>query len=105
MHACVQRHHTGSGSALAPPRTCVMHCRERTSTRERVETKMWNKILIFVFFVQKVFLWLCKFTVEPLMLHGIFYRSPCYISGHGNISVVLLSMGGSESSQIQSKTS
>ncbi len=29
-----------------------------------------------------------------LMLHGLFYQSPCYISGHGNISVVLLSMEG-----------
>ncbi len=32
--------------------------------------------------------------VEPLMLHGLFYQSPCYVSGHGNISVVLLSMEG-----------
>ncbi len=51
--ACVQRHHAGSGSALAPPRACVMYCHERTSTRETVETKMWNKIVIFVFFAQK----------------------------------------------------
>ncbi len=59
---------------------------------------MWNKIFIFVFFAQKVFLWLRKITVAPLMLHGIFNRSPCYVSGHGNILVVLLSMGGSASS-------
>ncbi len=45
---CVQRHHAGSGSALAPPRACVMFCRERTSTRDTVETKMWNKSFIFV---------------------------------------------------------
>ncbi len=43
-------------------------------------------------FAQKHLLWLCKITVEPLMLHGLFYQSPCYVSGHGNISVVLLSM-------------
>ncbi len=35
-----------------------------------------------------------RFTVEPLMLHGLFYQSPCYVSGHGNFSVVLLSMEG-----------
>ncbi len=92
--ACVQRHHAGSGSALAPPRACVMYCRECMSTRETVEMKMWNKIFIFVFFVQKLFSWLRKITVEPLMLHGLFYQSPCYVSGHGNISVVLLSMEG-----------
>ncbi len=28
------------------------------------------------------------------MLHGLFYQSLCYVSGHGNISVVLLSMEG-----------
>ncbi len=59
------------------------------STRETVE--MWNKIFIFVFVAQKVFSWLRKLQ---LMLHGLFYQSPCYVSGHGNISVVLLSMEG-----------
>ncbi len=44
--ACVQCHHAESESALAPPRTCIMYCRECTSTRETVETKMWNKIVI-----------------------------------------------------------
>ncbi len=29
--------------------------------------------------------------VEPLMSHGLLYRYPCYISGPGTISVVLLS--------------
>ncbi len=87
---CVQ-HHTGSGSALAPPHACIMYCREHTSTRE---TKMWNTIINFVCFVQKLFSWLRKITVVPLMLYGLFYRSPCYVSGHGNISVVLLSMEG-----------
>ncbi len=87
---CVQ-HHTGSGSALVPPHACIMYCREHTSTRE---TKMWNTIINFVCFVQKLFSWLRKITVVPLMLYGLFYRSPCYVSGHGNISVVLLSMEG-----------
>ncbi len=38
--------------------------------------------------------WLRKMTVEPLMLHELFYQSPCYVSEHENISVVLLSMKG-----------
>ncbi len=29
--------------------------------------------------------------VEPLMSHGLLYRYPCYVSGPGTISVVLLS--------------
>ncbi len=37
-----------------------------------------------------------KITVEPLMSHGLVYRCPCYVSGPGNISVVLLSMEGSD---------
>ncbi len=75
--SCVQHH-----------RACIMYCRERTSRRETV----WNKNIIFVFFEQKVFLCLRKITVEPLMLHGLFYRSLCYVSGQGDISVVLLYM-------------
>ncbi len=55
---------------------------------------MLNAIVIFVFFAQKLFSWLHKITVEPLMLHGLFYQSPCYVSGHENISVVYLSMEG-----------
>ncbi len=47
-----------------------------------------------LFFAQKLFSWLCKITVECLMLHGLFYQYPCYISGHGNISAVLLSTKG-----------
>ncbi len=87
-------HHAGSGSALAPPRACVMYYREHMSTRATGEMKLWNTIFIFVFFAQKLFSWLRKITVEPLMLHGLFYQSPWYVSGHGNISVVLLSMEG-----------
>ncbi len=79
--ACVQRHHAGSRSALTPPRACVMYCRECTSTRETVEKKMWNKIIIFVFFAQKVFLWLRKITVDRLMSHGLLCRSSWYFSG------------------------
>ncbi len=90
----VQCHHAGSGSALAPPLTCVMCCRELTSTRATVGMKIWNIIIIFIFFAQKLFWCLHKITVEPLMLHGLFYQSPCYVSGHGNFSVVLLSMEG-----------
>ncbi len=30
------------------------------------------------------------------MSHGLFYRCPYYVSGPGEISVALLSMGGSE---------
>ncbi len=58
------------------------------------QMKIWNAIFIFVFFAQKPFPWLRKITVEPLMLHGLFDQSPCYVSGHGDISVVLLSMEG-----------
>ncbi len=43
--------------------------------------------------------------VEPLMSHGQFYRCLCYVSETGNIAVVLLSMGRSESSRISSKIS
>ncbi len=32
--------------------------------------------------------------VESLMSHGLFYGCPYYVSGSGNISVVLLSMQG-----------
>ncbi len=60
---------------------CVMYCCERTSTRETVETKMWNKIFIFVFFAQKVFSWLHKITVYRLMSHGLLCRSSWYFSG------------------------
>ncbi len=28
------------------------------------------------------------------MSHGLFYRRPCYVSGPGNITVMLLSMDG-----------
>ncbi len=78
--ACVQCHHAGSGSMLAPPIACVMYCRERTSTRETVERKLWNKI-VFVLFAQKVFSWLHKITVDRLMSHGLLCRSSWYFSG------------------------
>ncbi len=78
-------------------------CRECTFRRETVECKMWNAIVILVFFEQKLFSWLRKITVEPLMLHGLFYQSPCYISGHGNISVVLLSMEGLKALRFKQK--
>ncbi len=32
--------------------------------------------------------------VESLLSHGQLYQCPCYVSGSGNISVVLLSMEG-----------
>ncbi len=48
---CVQHHQAGSGLAPAPPRTWYHH--ERASTSEEVETKMSNKVIIFVFFAQK----------------------------------------------------
>ncbi len=63
--ACVQRHHAGSGS----------------ETRETVEMKIWNTIVIFVFFAQKVFSWLRKITVDRLMSHGLLCRSSWYFSG------------------------
>ncbi len=90
--ASVWFHHAVSGSALAPPRACVMYYRQRMCTRATGGMKLWNKIFILVFFAEKLFSWLCKITVEPLMLNGLLYQSPCYVSGHGNISVVLLSM-------------
>ncbi len=84
-HTAWWRHHAGSGSesVLAPPRACVMYCRERTSTRETVETKMWNKIVIFVFFEQKLFLWLCKITLNPW----------CYMDYFTNLLAMFLDMG------------
>ncbi len=42
-------------------------------------------------------LWSCgapQQTGWPLISHGLFYRCSCYVSGPGNISVVLLSMQG-----------
>ncbi len=39
------------------------------------------------------------------MSHGLFYQCPYYVSGPGNITVALLSLGGSESSPISSKIS
>ncbi len=83
MHACVQRHHTGSGSALAPPRTCVTHCRERTSTRERVETKMWNKIF-FLFSLRKKYF--CGFVNLQLNLW-------CYMEYFTDRLATFLDMG------------
>ncbi len=71
-----------------------MYCRERTSTRETVQTKMWNKIVIFVFFAQKVFSWLRKITFEPLMLHGLFINLLATFLDMGTFQVVLLSMEG-----------
>ncbi len=70
---CVQRNHSvcSTSSCWIWISACVMYCRERASTRETVEMKMWNKIFIFVFFAQKVFLWLCKITVDRLMSHGL----------------------------------
>ncbi len=67
------------------------------------EIKMWNTSVIFVFFEQKVFLWLCKITVDRLILHGLFYQSPCYIYGHGNVSVVFLSMEGLKALRFKQK--
>ncbi len=31
---------------------------------------------------QKVFLYLCKIMVEPLMSHRLFEQCPCYVSMH-----------------------
>ncbi len=38
-----------------------------------------------------------------LITHGLFYRSPYYISGSGNISVVLLSMQGQKALEFHQK--
>ncbi len=46
-----------------------MYCHERAFTRETVEMKIWNKIVIFVFFVQKVFSWFHKIPIDRLMSH------------------------------------
>ncbi len=47
-------------------------------TRRRQIVK--QSYFIFVS-VQKVFSYLSKITVEPLTSHGLFYWSPCYVSG------------------------
>ncbi len=64
---------------------------------------MWNKSFILVFFAQKVFSWLQKMTVDRLMLHGLLYQSTYYFSGHGNISVVLMSMEGLKALRFKQK--
>ncbi len=33
---------------------CAMYCCERVSTRETVEMKMWNKVVIFAFSAQSI---------------------------------------------------
>ncbi len=73
---------------------------------------MWNTIVIFAFYVQKLFVWLRKCTVEPLvrnyshfsytlMLYELFYRSLFWTLEHFSCVAVY---GGYESSQIQTKT-
>ncbi len=37
------------------------------------------------------------------MSHGLFYRCPCYVSGSGNISVMLLSMEGQKALRFHQK--
>ncbi len=54
-----------------------------------------SKLLFLFFFAQKKSILVASQTeVEPLMSHGLFYRCIYYVSGPGNISVVLLSMEG-----------
>ncbi len=50
--------------------------------------------MLFLFSLRKHFLFSQrrKTEVEPLMSHGLFYRCIYYVSGPGNILVVLLSM-------------
>ncbi len=45
-------------------------------------TRRRRKVVILGFLcIQKVFSYLCKIRVEHLMSHGLFYQSPCYVSG------------------------
>ncbi len=54
---------------------------------------MLNKVIIVYFFVHKIYSCsLRKITAEHLMSHFTILPFPCYISGPGNITVVLLSM-------------
>ncbi len=46
-----------------------------------VSCELLNTIFFCFLCIQRVFSYLCKITVEPLMSHRLFYRSPCYISG------------------------
>ncbi len=56
-------------------------------------SRIVEKRLYFCFLcTKKVFSQLRKIMVELLISHGQFDRYPCYISGPGNIAVVLLSM-------------
>ncbi len=48
--------------------------------------------LVFFFFAYKNHF--PKIKIEHQMSHWLFYQSPCYVSGSGNIAVVLLSMQG-----------
>ncbi len=74
--------------ALYPKRKCWL----RSGVLSKM-AELLKKLCYYCFLcTQKVISYLCKITVEPLMSHGLFYWSPCYISGPGNIAVALLSM-------------
>ncbi len=79
----VQHHHAGSGSALVPPHACVMYCRERTSTRKTVETKMWNKCF---------FCFLCAFVYSRGFVK-LQLTDWCYMDYLTNLLAMFLDMG------------
>ncbi len=44
-----------------------------------------------------------KIKFEPLMSHGLFHQSSYYVSGPGNISVMLLCMQGQKALRFNQK--
>ncbi len=46
------------------------------------EKELLNKVVIFVFFVQKVFLYLHNITFEPLMSNGLYECGVLLLSMH-----------------------
>ncbi len=83
---------------------------KRVCHNNTLSKKQWgveellNKSLFLYSLLTKVFSKLRKIAVEPLMSHGLFYQSTCYVSGPGNIAVVLLYVEDlTTSSRISSK--
>ncbi len=61
---------------------------------------MLNKLLFLFSLCTKSIL---VTEIEPLMSYGLFYQCPYYVSGPGNVSVVLLSMEGQRALRFHKK--
>ncbi len=79
--ACVQRHHAGSGSALAPPRACVMYWTHVHKRNSRDETG-----------IQSLFLFsLCKNYSRGFV--KLQLNPWCYMDYFTNLLATFLDMG------------